>query len=266
MRESEPPREAEAEPAGGREREAEAGPAGGRERELPSRRRGVVAGVGFVLLLAVGVVFVKNADRGELPAARPGPSRSAQEAPGATMTPSPPAQIGTALSSPTVSVVGPGGTVGPADATTSSPRSGPSPKPPEPSPTLWSISPQVAIVVAASGLCLDDDSDGDADGNPVKVWECNVTDAQAWTFEADGTIRSHDKCVRPVPGQPIPGALLAIYTCDGSPVDQWVSGRGGTLVNASSRLCLFDPSGGAVTNQVSVEVCDGAADQRWELT
>jgi Ricin-type beta-trefoil lectin domain len=134
-----------------------------------------------------------------------------------------------------------------------------------PSPTLRTVPPQIATVVAASGLCLDDVSNRSKEGNPIKVWACNGTKAQAWTFGSDTTVRVHGMCLRPGLGQPGPGTPVAIYTCTGSPYEQWLSGPGGALVNAASGLCLFDPTG-TVTDRVSVEVCDGATDQHWQLT
>ena len=123
---------------------------------------------------------------------------------------------------------------------------------------LSTVPPQRATVVAASGLCLDDVSNWSAEGNPVKVWPCNGTEAQSWLFSADTTVRVHDMCLRPVAEPLVAGTQVAIYTCTASAYERWLAGPGETLVNAASALCLFDPSGGNVTNRVSVQLCNGS--------
>ena len=35
------------------------------------------------------------------------------------------------------------------------------------------------------------------EGNPIKIWPCNGSAAQAWTYGADQTIRTKGMCMRP---------------------------------------------------------------------
>jgi beta-glucosidase len=134
---------------------------------------------------------------------------------------------------------------------------------PAPTPTLALFPARTSTVVATSGLCLDDGNNRTTEGNPVKVFSCNGTTAQVWTFGADATIRVHNMCLHPEPASPSPGALLATYTCGANAFETWRPGPAGSIVNVGSQLCLTDPTGTGTTDRVSLRACDGGARQHW---
>ncbi|MEU9042544.1 MULTISPECIES: ricin-type beta-trefoil lectin domain protein [unclassified Kitasatospora] len=157
------------------------------------------------------------------------------------------------------------------------------------------------------GRCLDDFRAATTDGNPVVLWGCNGTNAQSWTFANDGTLQVLGKCLEPTgttsgslivlgsctdaaakwrpgashslvnigtglclddPGASTTwGVQLQLYTCNGTPAQQWrlpyngVQISGG-LTNAAAQKCLTDGSAGA---PAVLSSCTYSGSQIWTL-
>jgi hypothetical protein len=114
-------------------------------------------------------------------------------------------------------------------------------------------------------MCVDNVSNRSSEGNPIKAWPCNGSEAQIWTFGTDATLRARDMCLRPGVGTPDPGTRVELRSCDGSPFQDWHFRSDGALVNTASGLCLRDSTNDqtATDNRLTVETCTGGADQRW---
>jgi hypothetical protein len=125
------------------------------------------------------------------------------------------------------------------------------------------IPPHTVTVFAASGQCLDDNAQVQADGNRVQSWECNNTDAQHWTFGADGTLRYHPLCLRPAGTTAVSGALMQIRACNGAN-QVWQFRSDKSVYNPSSGLCLTDP-GLDPHNQLTLNTCNGSSRQHWTV-
>jgi hypothetical protein len=91
-------------------------------------------------------------------------------------------------------------------------------------------------------MCLDDSSSSTADGNKVQLFSCNVSNAQNWTANPNGTITVFGKCLDAVSGGTANGTLIDLNTCSGAASQQWTFGPNGSLVNGNSGTCLDDPT------------------------
>ena len=139
----------------------------------------------------------------------------------------------------------------------------PTPSPTPTGPSVLPIPPHTVTVFAASGQCLDDSAQVQADGNRVQAWECNNTDAQHWTFGADGTLRYHSLCLRPAGASAVSGALMQTRTCTGAN-QVWQFRSDKSVYNPNSGLCLTDP-GTDPHNQLTLSTCTGSTRQQWTV-
>jgi hypothetical protein len=131
-------------------------------------------------------------------------------------------------------------------------------------PTLLPITPRTAHIIGYAGLCVDDDSNWNTLGNKIKIWECNGTEAQTWSFGSDGTVRVHDMCMRASGGTP--GALVQLWTCDGTRLQSWQFDTDGELVNRGAGLCLTVPDATRTPGtQLQTSSCRDAEGQRWTV-
>jgi hypothetical protein len=63
-----------------------------------------------------------------------------------------------------------------------------------------------------------------------------------------------------------PGALVQLWTCDGTPLQAWQFDSDGELVNRAAGLCLTVPDDTKVAGtQLQVSGCRKADGQRWKL-
>jgi len=74
------------------------------------------------------------------------------------------------------------------------------------------------------------------------------------------------KCLSVLGASTANGASADIYTCNGSPSENWTVEPNGTIVGGLSGECL-EVAGGSTANYAGVDVgtCDGAASQQWTL-
>lgn len=117
-----------------------------------------------------------------------------------------------------------------------------------------------------SGLCVDVDHSGTADGTAVQLWGCDSTYAQDWTVAGDGTLRALGKCLDVANSGTTNGTAVRLWTCNGTGAQVWSAGSDGALVNANSKLCLDDPDS-ATTEGTHLQIhdCNGTAAQKWTL-
>ncbi len=118
----------------------------------------------------------------------------------------------------------------------------------------------------SSSLCVDDKNSATTDGNPVQIWTCNSSGAQAWTLGSDGTVRALGGCLDAANSGTANGTLVQWYTCNGSAAQVWNPGANGSLVNPNSGKCLDDPNSSTTTGtQLQLYTCNATAAQNWTL-
>jgi hypothetical protein len=102
--------------------------------------------------------------------------------------------------------------------------------------------PSGPIRLGSGGKCID------ASGAGVRMWTCNGTSAQRWTFEHDWTIRVDGKCL--TEGGEAQGFPLVLKACTASRIGQlWsprVAGYSGSSANPAGPSLVNLTSGGAL--------------------
>jgi Ricin-type beta-trefoil lectin domain len=69
--------------------------------------------------------------------------------------------------------------------------------------------------IAAPNLCVDNDHDGSADGNPIQLFPCNGTQAQRWTFNG-GALTNVRGCLDlNIAKGVVAGSLAQLWQCNG---------------------------------------------------
>ncbi|HEX6756577.1 MAG TPA: ricin-type beta-trefoil lectin domain protein [Mycobacteriales bacterium] len=121
---------------------------------------------------------------------------------------------------------------------------------------LWEIVEWRGSLRTADGRCADNALSGTANGNPVRAWTCNGTDAQSWTGRS-GAMLVQGRCLV-VAGTAAAGAQVATGDCDGSAAQNWRL-QDGTVRHLSSKLCLSVPAG---IGQATLAACPAT---RWTL-
>lgn len=86
------------------------------------------------------------------------------------------------------------------------------------------------------GMCLADPANATANGTPIVLWQCNGWHEEDWTFEPDGTVRIHGKCLYVNPNSQANGDYARLETCNAeNKGEQWAdygaSPFGGTIYN-----------------------------------
>jgi Ricin-type beta-trefoil lectin domain/Putative Ig domain len=127
----------------------------------------------------------------------------------------------------------------------------------------WTITNGGPITSGVAGKCLDDFRDGNQNRNPVNVYTCNGSEAQAWTYSG-GMLKIRGRCLDDK-GFGGAGTGQILYTCNGQSNQMWTHNASGEYVGFHG-LCLTDPNSSTTNNtQVTVDVCHGSANQQWSL-
>ncbi|MDI6103025.1 ricin-type beta-trefoil lectin domain protein [Actinoplanes sp. NEAU-A12] len=122
-------------------------------------------------------------------------------------------------------------------------------------------------VTGVAGKCLDIPNSATADGTRVTVYDCNGSGAQDVTTPGDGTLRVFGKCIDaggPATGS-IPGdRYLHLWSCNGTPAQQWQQRPNGTLYQVNNDRCIDTPtsSNGA---RLYLHACHGGDNQKWAI-
>ncbi len=115
-----------------------------------------------------------------------------------------------------------------------------------------------------SGRCIDIPNSNPVDGAPLRIWDCNTTAAQAWTFAADGTVRAMGKCMDPAWAGTANGTEVNLVTCNGNPAQRFTLNAAGDLVNLSANRCVDvrenNPNNGG---RLQLWDCAGTPNQKW---
>jgi len=98
------------------------------------------------------------------------------------------------------------------------------------------ITPVGQVQNGIPGMCLADPANGTGNGTRLVLWQCNGWHEEQFTFEPDGSIRIHGKCLYVNPGNGQNGAAVVLESCSaGSMGEQWAfygpQPFGGTIYN-----------------------------------
>ena len=97
------------------------------------------------------------------------------------------------------------------------------------------------------------------------ISDCNGSQEQNWTVEADGTLQVNGKCMDIFRDQKVNKAKVELWTCTGGANQQWAA-VSGTLVNTISGKCLDIPRFNTTNGtQLEIYTCNGGLNQRWVL-
>jgi hypothetical protein len=125
---------------------------------------------------------------------------------------------------------------------------------------------QTGAITGYAGKCVDVAGANTANGTPVQLYDCNGTNAQRWTFAADGSVRALGKCMDVTAGSTANGAKVQLYDCNGTGAQRWQATGGGDLVNPQANKCL-DVSDWNSANGARLQIweCTGGANQKWRV-
>lgn len=136
---------------------------------------------------------------------------------------------------------------------------------------IWRLTPHGCAAPVPTGQltgngakCADDSGSSTTDGNPVILYGCTGNPNQRWTLNTDGSITTLGKCLTAAGSSA--GSWVTLSGC-GASGQQWTAQSDGTLVAASSGLCLDVHGGGtADSTRLDVWTCgDHQANQAWSL-
>jgi hypothetical protein len=125
-----------------------------------------------------------------------------------------------------------------------------------------------AVASGIAGKCLDDSNGSTANGNPIQLWTCNSSAAQAFTLNDDRSLRTQGKCVDATGGGTTNGTKLELLDCDGSAKQQW-EWHSATMafVNPASGRCIDDPSSSTTDGtQLQLWDCNATGAQQWSVS
>ncbi|BCL82212.1 ricin-type beta-trefoil lectin domain protein [Ktedonobacteria bacterium brp13] len=128
----------------------------------------------------------------------------------------------------------------------------------------WRIAKGQGVITDTNGLCIDDSSSGNWNGNAIQIWGCNQTQAQNWTLYANGTISTFGMCMTASNNGTTSGTPIVLYDCSAAPSQIWQPQSNGELLNPASGLCLNEQGTGQGT-QLTLATCTGTAAQQWKL-
>jgi hypothetical protein len=116
-------------------------------------------------------------------------------------------------------------------------------------------------------ICLDDQGGGITNGNPVRSFPCNDTNAQFWSFDGvrilgPGTTFAAGKCLDVQGGGTASGTPIQLFDCSGTAAQQWVYSSS-QLINLGGRKCL--DVGSVPLTRATIQPCNGSAGQHWVI-
>ncbi|RSN25526.1 glucosylceramidase [Streptomyces sp. WAC 05977] len=123
---------------------------------------------------------------------------------------------------------------------------------------------RTGAITGLGGKCVDVAGANSANGTAVQLYDCNGSNAQQWSFQADGTVRALGKCLDVTGMSTADGARLQLWDCAGGPNQRWAANAARDLVNSGSGKCL-DATGNSSANGTRLQIwsCTGAANQKW---
>lgn len=137
----------------------------------------------------------------------------------------------------------------------------------EVSAALSSLSNEIRSKLDQS-YCLDVANGSTANGTGVRLWSCNGSMAQKWTFTAAGELRSGlgpNLCLDVVNGGTTNGTPVQLWSCNGSNGQKWAYTGQQTLKSSVAAGKCLDVSGGALQDGTIAKIssCNTVQAQKW---
>ncbi|MFK3979277.1 ricin-type beta-trefoil lectin domain protein [Micromonospora sp. NPDC050397] len=108
------------------------------------------------------------------------------------------------------------------------------------------------------------DAPSSADGTPLRLYTCNNSANQKWTFASDGTIRAFGKCMDAAWASTANGTTVQLANCNGGAAQRFTLNAAHDLVNQPADKCVdvrdFNTGNGA---RLQLWQCSGDANQKW---
>ncbi|MEV8532954.1 ricin-type beta-trefoil lectin domain protein [Streptomyces sp. NPDC051211] len=119
---------------------------------------------------------------------------------------------------------------------------------------------------ASPDYCVDAPGGNVANGTPPQLYDCNGTDAQKFSFNANGTLTQKGQCVAASANGTAEGTDLIFWGCLPEGGQQLLPRADGTIWNPQSGRC-FDLWGANRSRgtQFNLWTCNGTAAQRWSV-
>ncbi|WP_189388964.1 ricin-type beta-trefoil lectin domain protein [Streptomyces sp. SDr-06] len=119
--------------------------------------------------------------------------------------------------------------------------------------------------ITAGGWCLDDADAATGDGNPIRLYGCNGTSAQQFTWRGDGTVTVLGKCLDVTGASNASGTLVQLYGCaSGAPQQKFKYLPDKTIYSVKSGKCLAVQGATAELARVGLAPCDPSkAAEQW---
>ncbi|MGW2657060.1 RICIN domain-containing protein [Streptomyces sp. NPDC001478] len=123
-----------------------------------------------------------------------------------------------------------------------------------------------STITGPAGKCVDVAGASSANGTAVQLYDCNGTNAQKWSVNADGTIRALGKCLDVASGGTADGTVVQLWDCNGSAAQKWTVTGARDIVNPQAGKCL-DATGNSSANGTRLQIwtCAGTANQKWTV-
>ncbi len=117
-------------------------------------------------------------------------------------------------------------------------------------------------VKTLDGLCLE--MPQAVDGVALTIARCDGGAGQKWTFNSDGSMRSHGYCLDLAWAAQEDGTRVQSATCNGGWAQRFYVNSANDLVNSDIGKCIR-PVGGASVSGALLELwsCDGSDPQKW---
>ncbi len=125
--------------------------------------------------------------------------------------------------------------------------------------------PQAGTIVGGqSGRCVD--LANTTNGTQARLWDCNGSANQRWTYTASRTLTNGTKCLDASGQGTANGTKTVIWDCHGGVNQQWNVNANGTITGVQSGLCL-DASGNGTANGTLLHLwsCHGGTNQQWSI-
>ncbi|MEV4626869.1 ricin-type beta-trefoil lectin domain protein [Micromonospora sp. NPDC049523] len=156
--------------------------------------------------------------------------------------------------------------VAPPVAAAPPPAAPPAPKPPadppKANPTTTKPAPSGVTIHGYVDKCID--APGSADGTPLRLWSCNGSANQRWTFASDGSVRAFGKCMDAAWASTADGTTVQLAVCNGGPAQRFTLNGAHDLVNKLADKCVdvrdWNTANGA---RLQLWQCSGDANQKW---
>ncbi|WP_329110949.1 ricin-type beta-trefoil lectin domain protein [Micromonospora sp. NBC_01699] len=153
----------------------------------------------------------------------------------------------------------------PAPAAPAAPKP-PAPKPPasppRPNPTTTKPAPSGVAIRGYADKCIH--APGSADGTALRLWSCNGSANQRWTFASDGSVRAFGRCMDAAWASTADGTTVQLANCNGGPAQRFTLNGAHDLTNRLANKCVdvqdWNSANGA---RLQLWQCSGDANQKW---